>query len=233
MVELHQVAKTYPGTPVVQALKPVNLRIEAGDHVAIVGPSGSGKSTLLNLLGLLDRPSEGHYLLAGRDVSALSERDRTAIRGRRIGFVFQQFHLLSHRTAAENVALALLYTGIPARHRIAAAHQALERVGLSHRLHALPTTLSGGERQRVAIARALVGAPDIVLCDEPTGNLDSHNAHAVLDLLENLNSDGVTLIVITHDPGVAERAHRQLQILDGAVSPADVPEARPTAGTLA
>jgi putative ABC transport system ATP-binding protein len=229
IVELRGVAKTYPGVPAVQALKPVDLTIEAGEHLAIVGPSGSGKSTLLNLLGLLDRPTQGQYIFAGRDVSALNERERTALRGRRIGFVFQQFHLLPHRTAAENVSIALLYSNPAQRQRAAAAGEALDRVGLSHRLHALPSTLSGGERQRVAIARAVVGAPDLVLCDEPTGNLDSSTAQAVLDLLEDLNRDGVTLIVITHDPGVAARARRRLRILDGAVGPADPTAARLTA----
>ncbi|WP_225848304.1 ABC transporter ATP-binding protein [Streptomyces sp. HPF1205] len=232
IVELRGVAKTYPGTPSVEALKPVDLTIEAGEHLAIVGPSGSGKSTLLNLLGLLDRPTQGQYVFAGHDVSALNERERTALRGRRIGFVFQQFHLLPHRTAAENVGIALLYSTPTQRQRTAAAVEALDRVGLGHRLHALPGTLSGGERQRVAIARAVVGAPALVLCDEPTGNLDSATAQAVLGLLEDLNRDGVTLIVITHDPGVAARARRQLQILDGAVAPADPAATHRTARAL-
>lgn len=232
IVELRGVAKTYPGTPAVDALKPVDLTIESGDYLAIIGPSGSGKSTLLNLLGLLDRPSQGQYKFAGHDVSTLNERERTALRGRRIGFVFQQFHLLPHRTAVENVGIALLYSNPAQRQRTAAAVEALDRVGLSHRLYALPSTLSGGERQRVAIARAVVGAPDLVLCDEPTGNLDSSTAQAVLDLLEDLNRDGVTLIVITHDPGVAARAHRRLQILDGAVVAADPSAKRRTAHAL-
>jgi putative ABC transport system ATP-binding protein len=220
IVELRGVAKSYQTTPVVHALKPVDLTIEAGDWLAVVGPSGSGKSTLLNLLGLLDRPTQGRYVFAGVDVSTLGERERTSLRGRRIGFVFQQFHLLPHRTAVENVALALLYTTPSAGQRTTAAVQALERVGLGHRLHALPTTMSGGERQRVAIARALVGAPDLVLCDEPTGNLDSANAHAVLDVLNDLNADGVTLIVITHDLDVAARARSRLHIRDGSVTSA-------------
>lgn len=230
IVELHGVAKTYPATPVVHALKPVDLTIEAGDWLAVVGPSGSGKSTLLNLLGLLDRPTEGRYVFAGVDVSTLDERARTAVRGRRIGFVFQQFHLLPHRTAVENVALALLYGTPSARQRTTGAVEALRRVGLGHRLHALPSTMSGGERQRVAIARALVGAPDLVLCDEPTGNLDSTNAQAVLDLLADLNADGVTLIVITHDPDVAARARNRLRIRDGFLTPVapDAPAHPPT-----
>jgi putative ABC transport system ATP-binding protein len=230
IVELRGVAKSYHATPVVHALRPVDLTIEAGDWLAIVGPSGSGKSTLLNLLGLLDRPTQGRYMFAGADVAALSERERTALRGRRIGFVFQQFHLLPHRTTVENVALALLYTTPSARQRTTAAVEALRRVGLGHRLQALPSTMSGGERQRVAIARALVGAPDLVLCDEPTGNLDSANAHAVLDVLDSLNSDGVTLIVITHDLDVAARARSRLHIRDGSVTSAG-PKPAPSPST--
>ncbi|SHN22576.1 ABC transporter ATP-binding protein [Actinacidiphila paucisporea] len=230
IVELRGIGKSYQTTPVVHALQPVDLTIEAGDWLAVVGPSGSGKSTLLNLLGLLDRPTQGRYVFAGVDVSTLGERERTALRGRRIGFVFQQFHLLPHRTAVENVALALLYTTPSAGQRTTAAVQALRRVGLGHRLHALPSTMSGGERQRVAIARALVGAPDLVLCDEPTGNLDSANAHAVLDVLNDLNADGVTLIVITHDPDVAARARSRVHIRDGSVTSAD-PRSAPSATT--
>jgi putative ABC transport system ATP-binding protein len=230
IVELRGVAKSYQTTPVVHALKPVDLTIEAGDWLAVVGPSGSGKSTLLNLLGLLDRPTQGRYVFAGVDVSTLGERERTALRGRRIGFVFQQFHLLPHRTAVENVALALLYTTSSAGQRTTEAVRALERVGLGNRLHALPGTLSGGERQRVAIARALVGAPDLVLCDEPTGNLDSVNAHVVLDVLAGLNADGVTLIVITHDLDVAARARSRLHIHDGSVTSAG-PAAAPSPST--
>ncbi|NUR61645.1 MAG: ABC transporter ATP-binding protein [Catenulispora sp.] len=200
------------------ALHPADLTVDAGDYLAVVGPSGSGKSTMLNLLGLLDRPTAGTLLLGGHDVSTLSEAERSALRGRRIGFVFQSFHLLAHRTAVENVALARLYHGVDAATRRRDAVRALRRVGLGHRLAALPTTLSGGERQRVAIARALAGAPDLVLCDEPTGNLDSATAGAVLDLLESLNRDGVTLVVITHDPAVAARAGRRVGILDGVLS---------------
>jgi putative ABC transport system ATP-binding protein len=195
----------------------VNLQIESGDYLAIVGPSGSGKSTLLNVLGLLDRPTSGRYLFAGTDVNSLKERDRTSLRGRRIGFVFQSFHLLPHRNAIENVALAQLYAGVSSSVRREAAEHSLRRVGLGHRLNAMPTTLSGGERQRVAIARALAGSPDLVLCDEPTGNLDSETAHTVLDLLEELNHEGVTLVVITHDPTVAARAHKRVDILDGTL----------------
>ncbi|MFC8344025.1 ABC transporter ATP-binding protein [Streptomyces sp. NPDC057280] len=222
-------AKTYPGFPPVQALHPADLTVPAGDYLTVVGPSGSGKSTLLNLLGLLDRPTSGTLTFAGVDVAELSERERTALRGRRIGFVFQEFHLLPYRTALENVALAQLYVTDRAAERVRAATDALERVGLGHRLDASPTTLSGGERQRVAIARALVNEPDLLLCDEPTGNLDSVTAATVMDLLGDLNRAGVTVIVITHDPAVAARARRRITILDGRLSARDESGGRPLA----
>ncbi|MFJ2746236.1 ABC transporter ATP-binding protein [Streptomyces sp. NPDC087440] len=222
-VELSGCARTYPGVPPVEALRPANLSVAHGDYIAVVGPSGSGKSTLLNLLGLLDRPTAGTYQLAGHNTADLSERERTAIRGHRIGFVFQSFHLLPHRTALENVALAQLYVTPRRAARSAAASAALQQVSLTHRQHALPTVLSGGERQRVAIARALVNTPDLLLCDEPTGNLDSTNAASVMDLLEELNATGVTVIVITHDPAVAARAHRSVTILDGHLTEVTAP----------
>lgn len=217
-VTLDSVALTYPGRPPVEALKPVSLEVEAGDFVAVVGPSGSGKSTLLNVLGLLDRPTHGVYRLQGIDVGTLSEAERAAVRGRWIGFVFQSFHLLDHRSAVENVALALLYAGVPRDERIWRATDALTRIGLGHRMHALPSALSGGERQRVAIARAVVSRPTLLLCDEPTGNLDSRNAGAVMRLLVDLNRDGQTIVVITHDERVAAAAKRRLVIVDGEVS---------------
>jgi len=212
---LHQVSKSYPGPPDVHALHPVDLTVEPGDYLAVSGPSGSGKSTLLNLLGLLDRPSSGTFHLSGIDVATLTEAERTALRGHRIGFVFQSFHLLAYRTALENVALGQLYVSTSRRARRTAAHEALRRVGLGHRVHALPTTLSGGERQRVAIARALVNSPELLLCDEPTGNLDSTTAASVMDLIEELHTTGVTVIVITHDPLIAARADRHVSIFDG------------------
>jgi len=218
VIALHQVAKSYPGPPLVEALQPVDLLVDRGDYLAIVGPSGSGKSTLLNLLGLLDRPTTGRYELSGTDTATFGESERTALRGRRIGFVFQAFHLIPYRTATENVALAQLYVTTRRGERAAAARQALRRVGLGHRLDALPTTMSGGERQRVAIARALVNAPDLVLCDEPTGNLDSTTAASVMDLIEELHTDGVTVVVITHDPTVAARAGRRVTIRDGRLA---------------
>lgn len=216
-VRLSGVAKTYPGIVEVRALHPTDLCIDQGEFLAVVGPSGSGKSTLLNVIGLLDRPSAGRYEFCGADVSTLRERERTALRGRRIGFVFQSFHLLAHRTATENVALAQLYVTTDRKARSADAVQALRTVGLGHRLDALPPTMSGGERQRVAIARALVNRPDVVLCDEPTGNLDSRTSAYVMTLLEELHASGLTVIVITHDLAVAERAKRVITIRDGRI----------------
>jgi putative ABC transport system ATP-binding protein len=218
LIELRGMARTYPGPPPVPALRPADLVIEAGDYVAVSGPSGSGKSTLVHLLGLLDAPSEGSYLLNGLDTSALDDLDRSALRGRQIGLVFQEFHLLPYRTALENVLLAELYNSTPRSVRITAATDALTAVGLGHRLDALPTTLSGGERQRVAIARALVNRPGLLLCDEPTGNLDSGNAATVMELLDQLNDAGFTIVVITHDAGVASHAGRKVAIHDGVLS---------------
>ena len=216
-IELRGLARTYPGPPPVPALRPAELVIEAGDYVAVTGPSGSGKSTLLHLLGLLDAPTEGRYLLDGLDTSSMSDRDRSALRGRRIGFVFQSFHLLPYRTALENVMLAELYNQTPRAARTQAAVDGLDAVGLGHRLDALPTTLSGGECQRVAIARALVNRPSLLLCDEPTGNLDSQNAAALMALLDQLNAAGFTIVVITHDAAVAAHAGRAIAISDGVL----------------
>jgi putative ABC transport system ATP-binding protein len=217
-IELRGLARTYPGPPPVAALRPADLVIEAGDYVAVTGPSGSGKSTLLHLLGLLDTPTGGSYLLDGLDTSVLSDKDRSGLRGRRIGVVFQSFHLLPYRTALENVLLAQLYNQTPRGARLAAAERALEAVGLAHRADALPTTLSGGECQRVAIARALVNSPALVLCDEPTGNLDSASAATLMDLLDELNTAGYTIVVISHDPAVAAHARRMIAISDGVLS---------------
>ncbi|MEU5819955.1 ABC transporter ATP-binding protein [Streptomyces sp. NPDC047803] len=218
VIELRACALTYPGPPPVVGLSPCDLVIGAGEFVTVVGPSGAGKSTLLNVLGLLDAPSSGSYLLDGIDTGELSDAQCTALRGQRIGFVFQSFHLLPYRTASENVALALTYGGVPRKGRLELARQALRQVGLEHRMDALPTTLSGGERQRVAIARALVGRPSLLLCDEPTGNLDSATAESVLRLLEDLHRDGMTVVVITHDAAVAARGQRTLTIRDGVMS---------------
>ena len=212
------VGRTYPGPPPVPALRPCDLLIERGEMVTVVGPSGSGKSTFLNVAGLLDRPTEGRYELDGVDTGALPDRDRAALRGRRIGFVFQAFHLLDNRSAEENVTLAMLYHRTPAAERRERAADALSRVGLDHRRTALPRTMSGGERQRVAIARALVTGPSLLLCDEPTGALDTVTAGNVLDTLSALNADGMTIVLITHDPVVAARGSRTVEILDGVVS---------------
>lgn len=221
VIDTRGLAKTYPGDPDVHALLPTDLLVHPGDYLAVGGRSGSGKSTLLNLLGLLDTPTAGSYRLDGIDTHALDENERTALRGLRIGFVFQDFQLLPAHSAADNVALGLLYTGVHPRARADAAHDALARVGLTRRAEALPTTLSGGERQRVAIARALVGDPSLLLCDEPTGNLDSHNAARILDLIDELNDTGTTVVVITHDQTTAARAHDNLTIRDGLVQPRD------------
>ncbi|MGY5030529.1 ABC transporter ATP-binding protein [Streptomyces sp. 900116325] len=211
---------TYPGPPPVTALRPCDLRIDRGEFVTIVGPSGSGKSSLLNIAGLLDTPTRGTYFLDGIDTAAADEAQRAALRSERIGFVFQSFHLLSHRSAQDNVELAMLYQSTPRRARSRRAAAVLTRVGLGHRAHALPTQLSGGERQRVAIARALVAEPSLLLCDEPTGNLDTETASAVLDLLDRLHEDGMTIAVITHDAQVAARGQRTITIRDGVLTDA-------------
>ncbi len=211
---------TYPGPPPVTALRPCDLRIDRGEFVTIVGPSGSGKSSLLNIAGLLDTPTRGTYFLDGIDTAAADEAQRAALRSERIGFVFQSFHLLPHRSAQDNVELAMLYQSTPRRARSRRAAGVLTRVGLGHRAHALPTQLSGGERQRVAIARALVAEPSLLLCDEPTGNLDTETASAILDLLDRLHEDGMTIAVITHDAQVAARGQRTITIRDGVLTDA-------------
>ena len=207
--------RSFPSDPPVHALQGVNLVVEQGDYLSVMGPSGSGKSTLLNILGCLDRPTSGVHLLDGIDAASLDDGARTALRGRRIGFVFQSFHLLAHRSVIENVMLAELYSRSDRAGRRSRAGAALARVGLSHRVDFLPTRLSGGERQRVAIARALVGEPSLLLCDEPTGNLDSRTTDAILDLFDELRADGLTLAVITHDEHVGRRASRTVGIVDG------------------
>jgi putative ABC transport system ATP-binding protein len=220
VVEMIGVGRTFPGPPQVHAVRDVDLTIGEGEYLSIVGPSGSGKSTLLHLLGLLDRPSIGTYRLDGVDVSELPEARRAELRGERIGFVFQAFHLLPHRSVLENVGLSMLYQRVPRRERVQRSQEALERVGLAHRVDFDPGTLSGGERQRVAIARALVAEPSLLLADEPTGNLDSDNVEAVLDLFDKLHTEGITVAVITHDDHVSARAGRRVRITDGTLSEA-------------
>lgn len=218
VVELRDVSRSFPGPPRVDALRHVDLRVEPGDYLSTIGPSGSGKSTLLNVLGLLDRPSSGEYLLDGEPAGSASEGRRAAMRGGKIGFVFQSFHLLPHRTVLDNVLLATLYSGVPRAERRDRAMAALERVHLAHRVSFTPTTLSGGERQRVAVARAVVASPHLLLADEPTGNLDTKNSAQIMDLFDDLNEGGLTLVVITHDAAVSARAHRRVRIVDGTLT---------------
>jgi putative ABC transport system ATP-binding protein len=225
VLELEAVTKTYGEEPPVVALDGVSFSVRRGELLAIVGPSGSGKSTLLHVMGTLDRPTTGTVRVTGLDIAGLSDRELAALRATRIGFVFQQFFLAEHATALENVSDGLLYAGVAAAERRAAAADVLASVGLGDRLRARPTQLSGGERQRVAIARALVGRPAIVLADEPTGNLDSATGTAILALLEQLHAGGATIAVITHDRDLAARLARQVEMLDGRIVGDTVPSA--------
>jgi putative ABC transport system ATP-binding protein len=219
LIELKRIQRTFTlGDSEVYALRDLNLKIEAGEYVAVMGPSGSGKSTLLNLLGLLDRPNAGTYLLEGRDVTTLNPEEQARVRSERIGFVFQSFHLVPRLTAAENIALPMMLAGIPPTERQRRVAQALREFGLEDRATHRPDQLSGGQRQRVAIARATVMHPAVILADEPTGNLDRATGEEVVRLLEELNRQGVTLIVVTHDQTMGARARRQIHMLDGAVA---------------
>ena len=216
LIELSGIERRFQlGDTTVNALAGLNLQIAAGEYVAVMGPSGSGKSTLLNLLGLLDRPNAGTYRLEGRDVTTLSPDEQATVRSTRIGFVFQSFHLVPRLTAAENIALPMTLAGIPAAERKQRVARALKDFGLDNRADHKPDELSGGQRQRVAIARATIMQPALILADEPTGNLDRHTGEEVVNLLEALNTQGVTLVVVTHDPGMGARARRQLVMEDG------------------
>ncbi|MFT5288778.1 MAG: putative ABC transport system ATP-binding protein [Planctomycetota bacterium] len=216
MIELQGIWRTYKmGQEELHALADIQLTIGRGEHVAIMGPSGSGKSTLLNVIGLLDRATAGSYVLDGRDVTGLQDDELSAVRQNRIGFVFQSYHLLTRLDAVANVALPMIFAGVPRKERLERATHALEQVGLADRMTHRPSEMSGGQRQRVAIARSTIMRPAVLLADEPTGNLDSKSGGQVLELLDGLNQDGLTLLVVTHDPAVARRADRVLVLGDG------------------
>jgi len=218
MIQLQGIERVFDvGGQQVHALRDVNLRIGRGDYISIMGPSGSGKSTLLNIIGLLDRPSAGHYLFEQRDITALSDNEQAQVRRERIGFVFQFFHLIPRLTAAENIELPLLLSGVPAAQRRDKVLRTLSAYGLAARAHHRPEQLSGGQRQRVAIGRATIIEPGLLLADEPTGNLDRASGHEVVEILEQLNARGITLVVVTHDPELGQRARRRLRMVDGTI----------------
>jgi putative ABC transport system ATP-binding protein len=218
LIELVDIARYYQmGDERIRALDGVSFAIDKGEMVAIVGSSGSGKSTLLNILGCLDTPSRGAYRLNGRDVQGLSDDELAGVRNKQIGFVFQSFQLLTRASAVKNVALPLVYRGVPAKERTARAAKSLERVGLAHRMHHKPFQLSGGQRQRVAIARALVTEPSLLLCDEPTGNLDSATTEDIMALFHALHAEGNTILIVTHEPDIAARCPRAIRIFDGKI----------------
>ena len=224
IVTMTDICKDYAqGKEPVRVLKNVNLTVERGDYLAIMGPSGSGKTTLMNLIGCLDVPTSGEYLLDGKNLQDLSDNALADIRNRHIGFVFQSFHLLPKMDALDNVALPLLYAGVPLKERRARAEEALKAVGLAERIHFLPNQLSGGQCQRVAIARAIVGKPDLLLADEPTGALDSKSGQQIMEIFRQLSGEGMTIIMITHEPAVADCADKCYYILDGVLHTESIP----------
>ena len=219
MISLQQVNRTfYLGDQPVHALNNINLDINPGEYLSVMGPSGSGKSTLLNIMGLLDRPDSGDYLVENQSTATLAEADRAALRRNHIGFVFQSYHLISRLTARENITLPMILSGISSRKRNKRVTILLEQLGLTEREGHLPSQLSGGQRQRVAIGRAIIMSPNILLADEPTGNLDSRSGTEVIQVLENLNREGITLLVVTHDPDLGARANRKIQMMDGKIT---------------
>ena len=219
MIELQKVSRIFHvGGQEVRAMDRISLTITPGEYVSIMGPSGSGKSTLLNTLGLLDTPDSGHYLLDGLDVTSLSDAQLAEVRSRKIGFIFQFFHLIPRLTAQQNIELPLLLAGVARKERTERSLPLLEAFGLNERRHHRPDELSGGQRQRVAIARAVINRPAVLLADEPTGNLDRHSSGDIIELLEQLNRDGLTLVIVTHDPEVGERAHRRIRVVDGTIA---------------
>ena len=220
LIDLRHIFKTYDegGKMPVPVLEDVSLQVEEGEYLAIMGPSGSGKSTLMNIIGCLDLPTEGEFFLGGENVLTMNENAVADLRNRMIGFVFQNFNLLPRETALENVALPLLYAGVPRRERLSRAREVLGAVGLEDRVSFLPTQLSGGQKQRVAIARAMINHPRVLLADEPTGALDTASGRQVMELFEQLNAEGITVVMITHAPEIAERARRIIRILDGRIA---------------
>lgn len=219
MIELREVSRIFTvGGQEVRAIDRVSLTIASGEYLSIMGPSGSGKSTLLNILGLLDTPNSGTYFLQGQDVTRLGDTELAATRNRTIGFIFQFFHLIPRLTAQQNIELPLLLAGIPRRERTDRSLPLIEAFGLAARRHHRPDELSGGQRQRVAIARAVINKPALLLADEPTGNLDRHSGSDIIELMEQLNRDGLTLVVVTHDPEIGERARRQIRVVDGRIA---------------
>ena len=217
VVTMKGVSRTFDGVPPVRAVRSLDLGVARGEYISIVGPSGSGKSTLLSMMGCLDRPTTGEYEFEGVDVSSLTDGQRAGLRGSAIGFVFQTFHLLSHRTVTENVMAGMLYNRTPPRVRRDRSREAIERVGLAHRADFLPTKLSGGEKQRAAIARAIVSKPSLLLCDEPTGNLDTATGDSILDVFDELREAGLTIVVVTHEDAISRRADRKVEIVDGRI----------------